>query len=365
MEEYLLQLPMSQLVRNAALSVGSFLRLPSSTLAGLRTVSCRPDIQDVLDLARSTEDDWVSFSCQVPTSAFCVPDAAVLGLADRRFEIVAVQQNESHTSLWAAVSLIVGFALLFLRPIYVEDRVLSHVSFTVFMCMWTVAAPSLLYAAAALGVSIVSHVVLPRLHRAQLQTFFQAASIILVSEASSFAYGSIFLLALYLFTWVVHTAINVGIADEREEAEALQEYMDQRSDHVKQEGLHDIVDAVLEDDSILKRLSDKALQQIARMAQARTESGPTARLDDLPEDERLLYGIYQEGRAAAERLRRARWLPLAVVRGFDLLLWRRSTRSNLCASVPLGITFERRVFCPRPSWPWVCYGLTLQLPCFK
>ena len=40
--------------------------------------------------------------------------------------------------------------------------------------------------------------------------------------------------------------------------------MDQRSDHVKQEGLHDIVDAVLEDDSILKRLSDKVRRNLCR-----------------------------------------------------------------------------------------------------
>ena len=142
-------------------------------------------------------------------------------LACRRFEIVAVQQNESHTSLWAAVSLIVGFALLFLRPIYVEDRVLSHVSFTVFMCMyvhihaicfhrerhlerhnahhcvihffwlaflarWTVAAPSLLYAAAALGVSIVSHVVLPRVSLGRLVSVFRSTiclSVTLVAHA--------------------------------------------------------------------------------------------------------------------------------------------------------------------------------------
>lgn len=41
-------------------------------------------------------------------------------------------------------------------------------------------------------------------------------------------------------------------------------YLDQRSDHVKQEGLHDIVDAVVEDATILERLSDKVLLRAAR-----------------------------------------------------------------------------------------------------
>ena len=62
---------------------------------------------------------------------------------------------------------------------------------------------------------------------------------------------------VYLLFWVVYTAARLADKDEKEEAKELDETLQRESEQLKQEGLHDIVDAVLEDDSYMKKLSDE------------------------------------------------------------------------------------------------------------
>ena len=62
---------------------------------------------------------------------------------------------------------------------------------------------------------------------------------------------------MYLLFWVVYTAARLADKDEKEEAKELDETLQRESEQLKQEGLHDIVDAVLEDDSYMKKLSDE------------------------------------------------------------------------------------------------------------